>query len=213
MMKTLVIALALMLVSGVAGAYNEYEFTCFGHGNMAVESPVVYHGQITVGALAPGFWTITIPDAGWPSIANPAARWAYIWNHYYAPNYSFADQVWTATFDDCTFDLVHTAQGTLRGAGDITFQIMDDGNQLVDPWECADGVSGAIIIINEGTGLYAELCGNGSYSGFYARSCDLVPGQPDYMYDDVNFIMILWLEECGMATDASTWGAVKALFR
>jgi hypothetical protein len=213
MMKVIVTALAVMLAYGVAGAYTEYEFTCLGHGKMAVESPVVYHGTITVGGLAPGTWAISVPDAGWPSIGDPAARWAYIWNTYYAPNYNVQDMVWTATFQDCSFDLVHTGAGTLRGVGDITFQILDDGNQIVDPWECSDGVSGAIIIIHEGTGQYAELCGNGSYSGFYSRSCELVPGQPDYMYDDVNFIMTLWLEECGMATDASTWGAVKALFR
>jgi hypothetical protein len=214
MMKALVIAVAVLMISGVAGAYTEYQFTCFGHGNMPVESPVLYTGQIQSGALAPGTWTIHVPDAGWPSIADPGARWAYIWNTYYAPNYSPApDYLWTATFDNCTFDLVHTGVGTLHGVGDITFQVLDDGNQILDPWECSDGVSGAIIIIHEGTGLYAELCGNGSYSGFYSRSCDLVPGQPDYMFDDVNFIMTLWLEECGMATEASTWGAVKALFR
>jgi hypothetical protein len=213
MTKALVIALAVMLVSGVAGAFTQYEFTCVGHGKMAVESPVIYHGDIIGGDLD-GTWQITVPDAGWPSIGDPAVRWTYIWDNYYAPNYSCApDCIWTATFDDCGFYLVHTGQGTLRGVGDITFQIMDDGNGIVDPWECADGVSGAIIVINEGTGRYAELCGNGSYSGFYARTCELVPGQPDYMYDDVNFIMTLWLEECGMATDASTWGAVKALFR
>jgi len=213
MMKALVIALALMLVYGVAGAFTEYEFTCTGHGKMAVESPVLYHGTIIGGDLTPGTWTITIPDAGWPSISDPAARWAYIWDTYYAPNYSPAEMLWTAEFDNSAFYLVHTGVGTLRGVGDITFQILDDGNQILDPWECSDGVSGAIIVIHEGTGLYAELCGNGSYSGFYTRSCELFPGQPDYMYDSVDFIMTLWLEECGMSNDASTWGAVKALFR
>jgi hypothetical protein len=213
MKKALAITLAVLLISSVAYAFTEYEFTCLGHGNMPVESPVVYHGTITVGALAPGTWSITIPDAGWPSISDPDARWDYIWAHYYAPNYSVQDQIWTATFDNCSIHLTHTGVGTLTGVGDITFQILDDGNGILDPWECSDGVSGAIIIIHEGTGLYAELCGNGSYSGFYSRSCDLVPGQPDFMYDDVNFVMTLWLEECGMGTETSTWGSVKALFR
>lgn len=210
----LVIAVAVMLACGVANAYTQYQFTCWGHGKMAVESPVIYHGQILSGHLAPGTWEIAIPDAGWPSISDPAARWAYIWDTYYAPNYvGDPDYIWTATFDNCSFYLVHTGVGTMRGVGDITFQILDDGNQILDPWECGDGVSGAIIVINEGTGQYAELCGNGSYSGFYTRSCELAPGQPDFMYDDVNFVMTLWLQECGMGTEQSTWGTVKALFR
>jgi len=42
------------------------------------------------------------------------------------------------------------------------------------------------------------------------RDCD--DQSATYMLDNVDFNMQLDLNECGMATDASTWGAVKSLF-
>ena len=76
-----------------------------------------------------------------------------------------------------------------------------------------DGLSGAVIILHEGTGFYAELCGNGSYSGSYFQSCSLPPSDPNYMRDQVDFYAEILLQECGLGTEQSTWGAVKALFR
>jgi hypothetical protein len=154
---------------------------------------------------------MTVNDLGWPPVTNPAARWAYIWNNYYAPN--FDGTIWTGTFD-CVLDIVHTGIGTLNGICDLTFQFFDfNGNQILDDEECMDGLSGAVIIIHEGTGLYAELCGTGSYSGDYSQTCTVVPSDPNYMLDAVHFDMILGLDECGLGTEQSTWGAVKALFR
>ena len=212
MKKVLVAVAVLMLACGVANAWVEYDFFCEGTGNMVKTSPVVYGGSVYAGALAPGTWTITVPDAGWPSIADPAGRWSHIWSTYY--EYNPATWIWTGEFQLCSLYLVHTGAGTMRGTCSVNFQVQDfNKNGILDSDECMDGFSGAVIIINEGTGNYAELCGNGSYSGFYARSCDLAPSDPDYMLDVVDFEMLLWLDECGMGTEPATWGAVKALFR
>jgi hypothetical protein len=217
MKKVLVAVAVVMLTCGVANAYVEYTFMCQGTGNMVTTSPVVYSGDIYNGALNPGTWQITVPDAGWPSIADHAARWSYIWSTYYV--YNPSTWIWTGTFGNepgaaCDLYLVHTGAGTMHGVCTVNFQVQDfNKNGILDTDECMDGFSGAVIIINEGTGNYAELCGNGSYSGYYFRSCELAPGNPDYMLDVVDFEMRLWLDECGMGTEPATWGAVKALFR
>ncbi len=212
MRKAIVGFAAIMLLSGVAGATTHYAFHCMGAGNMALESPVIYDGAIDGGPLAPGTWTITVSDVGWPPVTNPAARWNYIFNTYYIYDDFFP--AWIGTFIDCPIYLSHTGIGTMQGVCTMTFQMMDwDADGILDPEECSDGLSGAVIIIHEGTGFYAELCGDGSYSGDFTRACGVPPENPSYLLDNVQFDMDLDLEECGMGTDATTWGAVKALFR
>lgn len=212
MMKAISIFMAVMMVAAVAVAYDQYNLHCDGDGNMVKASPPVYTGPIASGSdFYPGTWTMVVDDTGWPGIADPAARWAYIWTNYY--EYDDFGYIWTGTFN-CDLSLVHDGVGSLIGVNDLTFQLLDgDFDGILDPEECMDGMSGAVIIINEGSGAYATLCGNGSYSGYYFRTCDVGPGDPSYMYDDVHFDMELWLDECGMGTDETTWGAVKALFR
>jgi hypothetical protein len=209
MKKVLVLAAAALLVAGVAAAQVHYEFHCAGSGNMVQDSPPVYSGNIDGGDLAPGTWSMETDDTGWPSIATPAARWDYIWLNYYV--YDPGPQIWTGFFDGNALFLEKTGQGTMHGICDMTFQIIDlDGDGVLDPEECMDGLSGAVIIIEDGTGIYTHLCGDGTYEGFYFRDCDA--GSPTYMLDDVNFNMQLDLEDCGMAAEPATWSAVKALF-
>lgn len=210
MMKAISIFMAVMMVAAVAVAYDQYNLHCDGAGNMVKASPPVYTGPIDGSSdFYPGTWTMTVKDAGWPGISDPAARWAHIWNNYY----EFDGFVWTGTFD-CDLDIIHTGVGSLTGVNDLTFQIVDwDGDGILDPDECQDGLAGAVIIINEGSGAYATLCGDGSYSGAYFRVCDVAVEDPTYGNDTVDFDMQLRLDECGMGTDETTWGAVKALFR
>jgi hypothetical protein len=81
-----------------------------GFGNLAKVSPPLFAGEVSDGAFAPGNWTMTVHDAGWPSVADPAARWAYIWANYYAPNYDPFAQIWTGTFD-CDLFIDHIGIG------------------------------------------------------------------------------------------------------
>ena len=210
MRKMLVIFAAAMLVCGAAYAFQEYDFICDGTGNMVMDSPVVYSGVITSGDLAPGTWEITFDDTGWPPVGDPAARWAYLWSYYYSYNpFIF---VWKGDFYGGYLILDHTGVGTMVGYADMTFQIPDlNHNGILEFSECLNGVSGVVFMVDEGTGLYSTLCGQGNYEGDYIRECD--PEAPDYMLDDLHLVMHLDMEECGMSTDASTWGAVKALFK
>jgi hypothetical protein len=208
MTKVLAIVAATLLLVGVAGAQVHYEFHCAGTGNMAQDSPPIYTGAIDGGDLAPGTWMMEIDDTGWPSTADPAVRWDYIFLNYYV--YDPGQQIWTGVFD-CILDLERTGQGTMHGFCDLVFQIIDlNGNGTMDPDECMDGLSGAVIIIEDGTGIYAHLCGDGTYEGFYFRDCD---AGPTYMLDDVDFNMQLDLEDCGMSVQPATWSAVKSLFK
>jgi hypothetical protein len=210
MTKALIIVAATLLLVGVAGAQVHYEFHCVGTGNMVADSPPFYTGAIDGGDLAPGAWQMeVIEDGSWPSTADPAARWAYIWNTYYV--YDPGLLIWTGVFN-CVLDLEKTGQGTMHGYCDLVFQVIDmNGNGVMDPEECMDGLSGAVIIIDDGTGIYAHLCGDGTYEGFYFRNCDT--GSPSYMLDNVDFNMQLDLEDCAMGTEPATWSAVKNLFK
>ena len=208
MKKVLVMFAAAVLVAGTASAIVTYNFHCAGGGDMVNVSPPVYGSTISAGDLAPGIWTMTVDDAGWPAITNPAARWAFIWTNYYAITYDGSN--WTGTFDANIY-LEKTGYGSMVGVCDLTFQVTDwDKDGVLDPDECMNGFSGAVIIINEGEGDYADLCGNGSYSGYYMRTCEAGPA---YMDDLVEFDMELDLDECAQGTEESTWGSVKALFR
>lgn len=211
MMKVLAIVGAILLVAGIAGAAEyHFEFQCTGQGNMVQDSPPVYTGSINTGDLAPGTWLIEIDDTGWPGTADQAARWDHIWLTYYV--YNPVAFVWIGTFDDNYLYIEKTGEGSMQGIASMEFQIIDfDMDGVMDPNECIDGLSGAVIIIEDGTGIYATLCGDGTYQGGYDRDCYVA--NPTYMLDDVWFTMYLDLTECGMDTEASTWSAVKGLFR
>jgi hypothetical protein len=210
MRKVFIAMAASLLLVSLAGAQVHFEFHCTGQGNMVKDSPVEYDGLIDGGDLAPGEWKITVPTPGWPPVGDDAVRWDYIWVNYYV--YDPGLMLWTGFFDVNTLFLDKTGDGTMSGTCDMTFQIIDfNGNGVLDPDECMDGLSGAVIIIDDGTGDYAHLCGDGTYEGFYFRDC--FEGSPTYMVDDVDFNMQLDLQDCGMSADPSTWGAVKGLFR
>lgn len=212
MKKLAIIFAACLLVAGAASADITVNFFCQGTGNMVADvGAVVYSGQIIGGDLAPGVWSIGIDDTGWPTDAGP--RWDYLWNTFYIYEVG-APSVWTATFDAPLLAtrpvlyIEHTGVGSMAGVADMRFQVTDwDGDGVLDPDECAgDGLSGIVIIIEDGTGDYAALCGDGTYQGGYTRDCALFD-------DDVQFQMSIDLYECGMATEPASWGAIKALYQ
>ena len=214
MRRLVVIVAATLLLVGIAGAQVHYEFHCTGTGNMVQDSPPVYSGDIDGGDLAPGTWLVTVPDEGWPDVGGPTdpnGRWDHIFTNYYVYDGSPIWR-WTGFFQNNDLFLEKTGQGTMTGICDMTFQLIDvNHNGIIDGFECMDGLSGAVIIIQDGTGIYVHLCGDGTYEGSYYRDCTL--GSGTYMLDNVEFDMYLDLEECGMGAEAMTWSGVKSLFR
>ena len=210
MRKVLIAAAAVMLLAGVASAQVTYSFHCAGTGNMVKDSPVVYSGNIDTGDLAPGTWEMVIDDIGWPAVGDDATRWSYLFANYYT--WDPIGGLWAGEFNQNLLTLVKTGIGVMYGDCDMDINIIDyNGNGILDGNECFDGLSGAVIIIQDGTGAFAELCGNGTYNGTYFRDCN--EASATYMLDNVDFNMQLDLQDCAMSTEASTWSAVKGLFR
>jgi hypothetical protein len=189
-------------------------FSCVGIGDMMV-SPVIYSGDITWGDLAPGTWSIQIDDSLWPDPGDPTARFDYIWDTFYAPAYDPGIPGWIGVFDvptlptKPTLTLDETGVGGMTGVARMRFQIVDgNGNETLDEGEgCSGSMGGLVIIIEDGWGAYAGYCGDGAYSGMYSKpECPL-------WWDSVEFMMSIGVQDCTVATDETSWGTVKALFK
>jgi hypothetical protein len=208
----------LMLGSPVTFAqvptHIEYDFS--GYGNFLV-SPVHYSGSIDAGEplLVGGYWDMWVDDTGWPPDSDKLVRWTYIDSTYFAPHYDLALFTWTGVFDEYstasspTWDAGHTA-GQLSGTATLKVTISDfDFDQVIDPDERAFSVfSGIQIVVNEGTGIWAGYCGQGSFSG-YSMNPDPINWADDYVEGHTS----LDIEPCDVPTNDITWGQVKQLYQ
>ncbi|NIM19825.1 MAG: hypothetical protein GTO51_06230 [Candidatus Latescibacteria bacterium] len=209
-----------LLIIGSSSAFAqtpthvEYDFS--GTGNFLV-SPVVYSGTVDAGEplLIGGYWDILVDDTGWPPDADKAVRWDYINTTYYAPNYDPFGGTWTAIFDGSTTasqPVWHTGHtmGELSGTATLQITLVDfDFDAIIDPDERAFSVfSGTLIVIKNGTGIWADYCGLGSFSG---SSSNADPWS--WADDDVSGHTILDIEDCSVPTEQVTWGQVKQLYQ
>jgi hypothetical protein len=215
-MRALLIVLAVAAMA--TAAYGQETFVWFygaGNGDF-MSSPPVFGGAMNPGGdIALGSWSITIPDDGWPT--DPTDRYAYIWNTYYAPYYTVGTPgFWTGYFDPDhagidwnPLSIVDdTNGGTMVGICSVQIQVQDlNNNQVLDEGEfCSGSLSGLVIIIREGTGVYDGMCGTGNYFGSYTKDCPATT-------ETWNFGMYLWLEDCTTPVEDTTWGAIKALYQ
>ena len=211
---------ALLIVFAVAAlattAHGYIWFYGVGTGDF-MDSPPVFTGPMDPGGdIELGSWTITVPDDGWPT--DPVARQAHIWNTYYAPNYddSGNPHFWTGYFDvdhgatdmNALSIVDDTFGGTMSGICSVQIQVQDSNNNAVlDEGEfCSGSLSGLVIIIRNGTGVYDGMCGTGNYFGSYAKDCPNTT-------ESWNFGMYLWLEDCSTPVEDATWGSIKALYQ
>jgi hypothetical protein len=211
----LVACMILLPLGAFAQVPTHIVYTFSGTGNFMV-SPVVYTGSIDTGEpmLVGGTWDIMVDDTGWPADTDKAARWAYIDANYYAPNYDPFTPGWTGVFDGTSTandPIWHasSAFGTLNGTAILQITLIDfDFDAVIDPDERGFGVySGTIIVIKDGTGIWAGYCGLGSYSG------DMQNPDPWNWGDDiVTGNTILDIEDCSIPTESITWGQVKELY-
>lgn len=208
--------LAIVAVAAVvmaSPAFGWVSFNGVGTGDF-MASPIIFEGPMEPpGDIETGLWRITIPDVGWPT--DPVARDAYIWTTYYADNYKAGTPgYWTGTFDAplnplyIQDDAPAPDGGTMSGACEVVITFSDDNNdgELNGDEGCSGSLSGLVIIINDGTGAYDGLCGDGNYFGSFSKEC---PGTLEHW----NFGMYLWLDDCSTPVESMTWGAVKALYQ
>jgi hypothetical protein len=213
---------ALLIVFAIAAlataAYGQEEtivwFYGVGTGDF-MDSPVVFGGAMDPGGdIEAGSWSITVPDASWPT--DPTARAAHIWDTFYAPNYTPGNP----SFWKGYFDVEHGAEamnslaiiddgnvGSMTGVCSVEIQVQDlNNNAVLDGDEfCSGSLSGLVIIIKDGTGVYDGLCGTGNYFGSYVKACPATT-------EEWHYGMYLWLKDCATPVENSTWGAIKALY-
>jgi hypothetical protein len=195
-------------------AHIEYEFS--GMGNLMV-SPVVYAGSIDSGEalLVGGTWEIAIDDAGWPDDTDKALRWAYLDATHFTPNFNEYVYSWTGIFNAATTATVPTWRagrgdvGDLVGTAEVQLTIQDfNFDAIIDPDERMSMlISGTIIVIKNGTGIWAGYCGLGSYSG-YTENMD----PWNFADDNVYGSSVLNIEDCAIPTDEVTWGHIKTQY-
>lgn len=208
---------AILLLS--SGAYAQVpthiEYGFSGVGNMMV-SPVVYSGSIDSGEplLVGGTWSLNIDDTGWPTDTDKLARWNYIDATFFAPYYDPFMGSWTATFDknSTASDLMWDAAsgfGGLHGTAVLQITILDfNFDEIIDPDERAFTVfSGTLVVVKDGSGIWAGYCGLGSFSGG-ADNPDPINWADDVVYGST----ILDVEDCSVPTNELTWGQVKQLY-
>jgi hypothetical protein len=181
-----------------------------------MDSPPVFEGPMDPGGdIEDGWWSITVPDAGWP--LDPVARSAHIWNTFFAPNYAPGNpSFWTGYIDDdhglpelnALAIQDDTWGGTMTGTCSVQIQVQDlNNNGVLDEGEfCTGSLSGIVIIIRNGTGVYDGMCGTGNYFGSYTKDCPNTT-------ENWNFGMYLWIEDCTTPVEDATWGAIKALYQ
>lgn len=210
---TIVLALALVAMASVASA-DFIWFTGVGYGDFMDSPPTFSGGMAAPGDILDGSWTITVPDAGWPT--EPVARESYIWNTFYAGNYEPGTPgFWKGYFDSSTNGEMNTLAiidnthvGTMSGITTLEIQVQDlNSNGVLDAGEfCSGSETGIVIIIRDGTGVYDGWCGNGNFNGSYTKNC------PD-SYETWNFGMYLWISDCSTPVETTTWGSIKALYQ
>lgn len=219
-LSVLLVVCACLLVIGSSAAYAQVpthiEYGFSGYGNFLV-SPVHYSGSINSGEplLIGGNWDLWVDDSGWPSDSDKLARWNYIDATFFAPNYDPMLGTWTGTFDENTTASSPTwhaghAIGSLGGTANLQITISDfnfDG--IIDPDERSFSIfSGTLIVVKNGTGIWAGYCGLGSFSG------NSMNNDPWNWADDyVEGYTILDIEDCGVPVEEITWGHVKNIYR
>ncbi len=213
------VIVSVVLILGVPVAaqvpsHIEYDFS--GTGNFMV-SPVVYLGSVDAGEplLVGGTWAITIDDMGWPGDSDKGVRWNYIDATHFAPNYNSFSLSWTGIFNSETtasapqWRAGRVDVGDLVGTAELQFTIQDfDSDALIDPDErMFMVVSGTIIVVKNGTGIWAGYCGLGSFSG-WTENLDPWNWADDSMMGGT----ALDIEDCSIPTETVTWGHVKATY-
>lgn len=213
------VIVSVVLIVGVPVAaqvpsHIEYDFS--GTGNLMV-SPVSYGGSVDAGEplLVGGTWGFTIDDTGWPGDGDKALRWSYIDGTYFAPNYNSFTGSWTGIFNSETtasapqWRAGRPDVGDLLGTTEVQFTIQDfDFDALIDPDERTFMVvSGTIIVVKNGSGIWAGYCGLGSFSGWTENQ------DPENWADDA--IMggtVLDIDDCSIPAETVTWGHVKSAY-
>lgn len=217
-----------MVASADAITFKQENFALLGSGSL-MDSPVQFNGDIIQGTLAPGTFWIRLDDTSWPS-DNPGTpeneRLDYVLSHYFTYDATPGNEGWDGYFPPAgsgepmpKWRFYTVAGDTLGGdCNSFVLTIRDvDADGIVDEGEYARKVFSAnfIAYISYSGGCYNFFCGVGNCSGaldvtdqesleeeLYVPSATSASGN-----------MILRDDNCHTATEASSWGGIKSIYR
>jgi hypothetical protein len=219
------VLVCLFAVPAAAGIVHEVNTFYSGTGSL-LKSPVIYSGTMSI--IAEGTWWFQIDDTSWEDTSDPDARFDFIWDRFFAPNYGsdILGKKWSGYFeaatavpygdDPPTFGMDFTSSsgfpysGHIGGSIRITITVRDsNGNGVLDPGEkAANGSMNADTLHEpgEGTGDFTGLCGFGSLG---ANDFNFVYPDDD---DSIQNGWYVTTKTCESPVEEHSWGAIKALF-
>ncbi len=161
-----------------------------------------YRGYVTSGNLAPGTWSLTINDTGWPTSTN--SRRNYVRSNYYT--YDSVNHVFRATFPTTmvAFQLISTNM-QFNGVAQVTMEAPDtvpyDGVMSNTEF---NGAQTFIASTDTPCGTSTPVCGGpGSGQGNAMGSGGV--SSP--------IIGAMTTQPCAVAVENQVWGGVKVRFR
>jgi len=219
--------LVAMLLLLAFPAHARDEIFAWGHAYGTcdlLDSPIVFEGGFEFGIIEDGYWSVEIPDDGWPTDADE--RFEYIWSTFFAPNYhghaEMGPSYWTGLLhvDHGLSDLVQwriqddTNGGSVGGfSPGVAITVIDwNGNGILEAKEFSGLLPMAMLemqaLRQHSEGCYYSHCGVGNAFWNWEVSH---PGLHGRCYGG----FYLWLDWCHSVhpRDEASWGTIKAMFR
>ena len=167
------LTIAMVIFTTPPAAADTYSVGLSGSGNW-LQNGATYSGTFIFGMV--GTWEIDLDDSLWPDSSDSTARFDYIWDTFFAPNYDASvpgAESWRGYFDGTTlpqapqFEFSTTSPGgILAGDASITVLVRDwNADGILDQNEKHDDLQCTMTVVADplaGTGAFASANGWGS---------------------------------------------------
>ncbi len=231
MKRQLILGIALLVLISAPDAQTTTIYDSFalqGYGSFMDDNPT-WSGNLTAGTLSPGTFWMEIDDSCWPA-DDPGTpeneRWDYIFSNYFSYNDTEGAECWDAFFPNTDLGDSWIEWRFMLDNGDIiggtsgrfivTVQDLN-ANGIMEDSEYQNKVCSGTLIswINFGAGSYAGFCGDGSFSGQLNVTDQSTMEEELYVPSPTwaTGMMTMTDEGCSTATENSSWGAIKSLYK
>jgi len=182
---------------------NDFNLTSdsSAQGLLVTGSSTGYRGYISSGNLAPGTWSISINDTGWPTATN--SRRTYIRNTFYT--YDAAAHVFRGSFPSSLvgFHIISTNM-QFNGVATITMEAPDTNlNGVFDNTEFAAAQT-FVTSASAPCGTSTPVCGGPGSGNGAAMGAGGVTNP---------IVGAMTTVPCAVAVDDAVWSDVKSLYR
>jgi len=216
------------IVTADAITFRQENFALLGTGSF-MDSPVQFNGDIIQGTLAPGSFWIRLDDTMWPT-DDPGTpeneRIDYVLTHYFIYDDTAGNEGWDGYFPPVGSGeylpswRFYTAAGDTLGGDCNSFvvTIRDvDADGIVDASEWSSKVFSASFVayISRSGGCFDTFCGVGNCSGAIDVTNQSTLDEELYVpsASSASGNMVLRDDNCHTATESSSWGGIKSIYR